>query len=196
MPGIHDDLLAIYGGRATRRYGLAEINQLQHALQAAALAEQAGETPSLIAAALLHDVGHMIHGLGDDPASRGIDDRHEEQGASWLAERFPESVSEPVRLHVPAKRYLCAAEPGYCARLSPDSRRSLQLQGGPMSADEMREFARQPFATDAVRLRRYDEAAKDPRASTPGFEHYLSYVAACLRPAPGTPPRPADRPIP
>lgn len=196
MSDIQDDLLSIYGGRATRRYGLAEINQLQHALQAAALAEQAGETPELIAACLLHDIGHMIHRLGDDPASRGIDDRHEERGATWLAERFPDSVSGPVRLHVPAKRYLCTAEPDYFARLSSDSVRSLQLQGGPMSGAEMLMFERQPHAKDAVQLRRYDEAAKDPRARTPGFEHYLSYVEACLRPAPGTPRPPAGRPTP
>ena len=181
MPALCDELLAIYGGRATRRYGLAEINQLQHALQAAALAEQAGEEPSLIAAALLHDIGHMIHQLGDDPAARGIDDRHEEQGARWLARRFPESVSEPVRLHVPAKRYLCGAEPDYFARLSPDSVRSLQLQGGPMSADEKRMFDREPWAAEAKKLRRFDEGAKDPQAGTRSFEHYLTYVDACRR---------------
>jgi [1-hydroxy-2-(trimethylamino)ethyl]phosphonate dioxygenase len=176
-----DDLLAIYGRRATRRYGLAEVNQLQHALQAAAQAEQAGEPAHLIAASLLHDIGHMIHQLGDNPAARGIDDRHEEQGARWLEQRFPASVSEPVRLHVPAKRYLCAAEPDYFARLSPDSVRSLRLQGGPMSIDEMRMFDLQAFAPEAKKLRRYDEGAKDPQARTQSFEYYLTYVEACLR---------------
>jgi len=181
MVTLHDELRAIFSGRATRRYGLAQINQLQHALQCATAAEGAGEAPSLIAAALLHDVGHMIHALGEDPASHGVDDRHEEQGAQWLAERFPESVSEPVRLHVPAKRYLCAAEPGYYATLSSDSVQSLKLQGGPMSAEEMAAFERVPWAMEATRLRRFDEAAKDPHARTESFEYFLKYVDACGR---------------
>ena len=181
MTTLRGELLEIFGGRATRRYGLARINQLQHALQCAAAAEAAGETPSLIAAALLHDVGHMIHALGEDPAAQGIDDRHEEQGARWLAERFPASVSEPVRLHVPAKRYLCAAEPGYFATLSSDSVQSLELQGGPMSPEEMAAFERLPWSEEATKLRRFDEAAKDPHARTESFEYYLKYAEACGR---------------
>jgi len=181
MTRLRDELLGIFSGRATRRYGLAAVNQLQHALQTAARAERAGETPSLIAAALLHDVGHMIHGLGEDPASKGIDDCHEEEGARWLAARFPASVSEPVRLHVPAKRYLCAVDPGYFATLSDDSVRSLALQGGPMSAAETAAFDRQPWAREATTLRRYDEAAKDPQARTESFKYFLKYVEACGR---------------
>ena len=134
---LRQELLDIFVGRATRRYGLSAINQLQHALQAAALAEADGAPPATVLASLLHDVGHMIHHLGEDPAARGVDDVHEELGARWLAERFGPEVSEPVRLHVAAKRYLCAVESDYFGKLSPDSVRSLGLQGGPMSADEV-----------------------------------------------------------
>lgn len=176
---LRQELLEIFAGRATRRYGLSEVNQLQHALQAAALAEADGAPPATVLASLLHDVGHMIHQLGEDPAARGLDDVHEELGARWLAERFGPEVSEPVRLHVAAKRYLCAAEPDYFGRLSADSVRSLKLQGGPMSAGEAEEFRRHPQFSEAVRLRRYDEAAKDPRARTPDFDHFLRHVPAC-----------------
>ncbi len=181
---LFDELLAIYDGRATRRYGLSRVNQLQHALQAATMAEANGEPASLIVAALLHDVGHMVHDLGEDPASDGVDDRHEDLGAAWLADRFGPAVVEPVRLHVPAKRYLCAVEPDYFARLSEDSVRSLSLQGGPMSADEVAAFRANPHHEAAVRLRRLDEAAKDPAAVTPPFAHFLRYLDAADRSVP------------
>src|SRR5205823_1049371 len=171
----------IFTSRATKRYGLSAINQLQHALQSATLAEADSAPPATVLASLLHDVGHMIHHLGENPAGRGIDDVHEELGAKWLAERFGPDVSEPVRLHVAAKRYLCAVEPDYFGKLSPDSVRSLDLQGGPMSADEIEAFRRHPQHQEAVRLRRYDEAAKDPRATTPDLDHFLRHVPACRR---------------
>ena len=175
---LRRDLLEIYVGRATRRYGLSAINQLQHALQAAALAESDGAPPATVLASLLHDVGHMVHELGEDPAGRGIDDRHEDLGAQWLAGRFGPDVCEPVRLHVAAKRFLCTTESDYFAKLSPDSVRSLELQGGTMSADEVDAFRANPLHAEAVRLRRYDESAKDPRATTPDFDHYLRHFAA------------------
>ena len=178
MSDLRGELLGIYVGRATRRYGLSAINQLQHALQAADHAERDGCAAPTVLASLLHDVGHMIHQLGEDPAARGIDDVHEELGARWLAERFGPEVSEPVRLHVAAKRYLCTIESDYFGKLSPDSVRSLELQGGLMSADEIASFRANPFHAEAVRLRRYDEAAKDPRVTTPEFDHFLRHVAA------------------
>jgi predicted HD phosphohydrolase len=150
-------------------------------LQSAWCAEKAGEPASLVVAALLHDVGHMIHKLGEDPASAGVDDRHEALGAKWLAKRFPAAVSEPVRLHVAAKRYLCAAEPDYFAKLAPDSIRSLNLQGGPMTASEQAAFLAEPFAQAAIRLRRYDEEAKTGGLQTPDLAHFLGnleFVAA------------------
>ena len=178
---LRQELLEIFVGRATRRYGLSDVNQLQHALQCAALAEADGAPPATVLAALLHDVGHMIHDLGEDPAAEGVDDRHEVLGADWLAERFPPAVSEPVRLHVAAKRYLCAVEPDYFGKLTDDSVRSLALQGGPMSAGEVAAFRRNPLHEEAVRLRRYDEGGKDPHGRTPDFDHYLRHVADCRK---------------
>lgn len=176
---LRQELLQIFVGRATKRYGLSEINQLQHALQCAAHAEADGAPPATVLAALLHDVGHMIHTLGENPAGRGIDDVHEQLGADWLAERFGPDVSEPVRLHVAAKRYLCTVEPDYFGKLAPDSVRSLNLQGGLMSPEEVETFRAHPQHAEAVRVRRFDEAAKDPRASTPDFDYYLRHVEAC-----------------
>jgi phosphonate degradation associated HDIG domain protein len=179
---LRQELLEIFVGRATKRYGLSDVNQLQHALQAAALAEADAASPATVLASLLHDVGHMIHTLGENPAGRGIDDVHEEIGAAWLAQRFAPEVSEPVRLHVAAKRYLCTVEQDYFGKLSPDSVRSLELQGGLMSPEELEAFRKHPQHAEAVRLRRYDEGAKDPRAATPGFDHFLRHVEACRVP--------------
>lgn len=186
---VRDEIRDIYANRATKKYGLSDVNQLQHALQSATLAEQQGEAPALIVAALVHDIGHMVHHLGEDPASAGIDDRHEELGAEWLDAHFGPEVAEPVRLHVPAKRYLCAVDREYFSLLSEDSVRSLALQGGPMSSDEVAAFEKHPYAEAAVRLRRFDEAAKDPSAITPQVDHFMRYVDLVL--APGSADRPA-----
>ena len=163
------------------RYGLSDLNQIQHGLQAAWLAEKAGDPPSLIAAALVHDIGHMVQEIGENPAADGIDDRHEEVGHAFLADRFGPEVTEPVRLHVAAKRYLCGKEADYFAKLSQDSVLSLSLQGGPMDADEIAVFEHLPFWQEAVRLRRYDEGAKVKGLETPPLAHFLPYVAQSLR---------------
>ena len=179
------DLAAMIGdileGKGHRLYGLSAINQRAHALQAAWLAEQAGCDAALITACLLHDIGHMVHDLGEDPARDGVDDRHEELGEVWLRRWFGPDVTEPVRLHVAAKRYLCASEPDYFAKLSPDSVRSLALQGGPMSAAELAAYRANPHAEAATALRRFDEAAKVKGLDTPPVARFLRYVAACER---------------
>ncbi len=175
------ELAAIIDGKGHGQYGLADINQRQHALQAALLAENEGAGAALITAALLHDIGHMVHDLGQDPASDGIDDRHEELGHDWLVGWFGPAVTEPVRLHVAAKRYLCATDSTYFGKLSKDSVLSLSLQGGPMSADEVAAFEALPEHAAAVRLRRWDEGAKVKDLKTPGFDHFATYVASCLK---------------
>jgi phosphonate degradation associated HDIG domain protein len=181
MSDLRQELLDVFVGRATKRYGLSGVNQLQHALQCAAHAEADDAPPATVLACLLHDVGHMIHTFGENPAARGIDDVHEQLGANWLAERFGPDVSEPVRLHVAAKRYLCSVESDYFGKLAADSVRSLNLQGGLMSPDELEAFRAHPQHAEAVRLRRFDEMAKDPRAATPDFDHYLRHVAGCRK---------------
>lgn len=175
------DLVDLIDGKGHRQYGLSHINQRAHALQAAWLAEKAGCSSALITACLLHDIGHMVHDLGENPAERGIDDRHEELGQDYLKAHFGPDVTEPVRLHVAAKRYLCGTEADYFSQLSPDSVRSLELQGGPMSATEAADFRAQPHALDAVRLRRFDEGAKVKGLETPTTEHFAPHIRACLR---------------
>ena len=167
--------------KASGRYGLTLINQQQHALQGAWLAEREGKGDAMVVAALLHDIGHMVHDLGDNPADAGIDDRHEELGHAWLQAHFGPEVTEPVRLHVAAKRYLCAVEPDYFGKLSTDSVKSLALQGGPMSPEEVAAFEALPQHADAVQLRRYDEQAKVKGLETPPVAHFLPAVARCLK---------------
>jgi phosphonate degradation associated HDIG domain protein len=174
-------LAAMLEDKGQRRYGLSGVNQLQHALQTALLAQSAGCAPSLVAAALLHDIGHMVHGLGEDPAADGVDDRHEILGHAYLTRFFGPEVCEPVRLHVAAKRYLCGTEPDYFSRLAPDSVRSLALQGGPMSNEEAAAFRAIPYAQDAVSLRRFDEGAKVKDRSTPSVAVFTPYLRNLAR---------------
>ncbi|WP_297508487.1 metal-dependent phosphohydrolase [uncultured Caulobacter sp.] len=178
---LHQEIRDIYLGNARRPYGLYGINQLQHALQSAAHAEAQALSSSMVMACLLHDVGHMIHDLGEAPAEDGVDDLHEALGAAWAAERFPLAVSEPIRLHVAAKRYLCSVEPGYQDGLSKDSRISLALQGGVMGNAEQIDFLNERFADQAIALRRIDELAKDKNAVTDELEVFLRrHLAAAL----------------
>jgi phosphonate degradation associated HDIG domain protein len=169
--------------KAVGNYGLSAINQRQHAVQAALLAEQQGCAEPLIVASLLHDIGHMVHNLGDNPAEAGVDDEHERLGHEFLMTMFGPEVTEPVRLHVAAKRYLCATEADYFAKLSRDSVLSLSLQGGPMSAAEVAAFEALPESAAAVQLRRFDEQAKVKGLATPDVSHFLPYVARAMLPA-------------
>lgn len=157
------------------------VTQATHMLQAAALAERAGAAPALIAAALLHDVGHFTGVVSGRDLMRGTDNRHSEQGADWLGQWFGPEVTEPVRLHVDAKRYLCAVEPGYLQRLSSASVYTLGVQGGPMREHEAARFAALPFAADACRVRRWDDGAKVPDAPTPRFEHFAPLLEGLVR---------------
>ena len=155
-----------------REYFGEAVTQATHMLQAAGLAEAEGAGDYLIAAALLHDVGHFRGLSSGHDLMAGTDNRHEETGAAWLAQWFPPEVTEPVRLHVPAKRYLCAVDPDYFGKLSEASVFTLKVQGGPMSSSEVIAFEKEQFAQDAVAVRKWDEAAKDPNAATPDFEHF------------------------
>jgi phosphonate degradation associated HDIG domain protein len=168
------DLFERMGGD---HYGEA-VSQLDHALQTAHHAREAGEGDALVVAALLHDIGHLLQKHGQDAADRGIDAVHERIGAAWLAQAFAPEVSEPVRLHVEAKRYLATAEPGYADALSPASLQSLQLQGGPMNEDEAAVFRTHPHFDTAVRLRRYDEMGKTEGAVIAPLSAYKDMLTA------------------
>ena len=169
---IVDEICDRFATKGHASYIGEAVSQLEHALQSAYHAEQAGASDELVVAALLHDFGHLIHKLPEDCADQGIDDRHEALGQAWLSRHFGPAVTEPVRLHVDAKRYLCATDPNYMRRLSPASRQSLALQGGPFTADEARRFEANPHHHAAVELRRWDDLAKVPDMEVPTLEHY------------------------
>jgi phosphonate degradation associated HDIG domain protein len=174
-----DGIRAMFEARGARQYSGEPVTQLAHALQSAQLAEQAGAGIELITACLLHDYGHLVNDMGETPTLRGVDDRHQYYGVNALKGLFSTAVLAPIRLHVDAKRYLCAADLAYWDSLSQDSRRSLELQGGIYSAEEAARFIAQPYAQDAVNLRRWDDSAKVAGCSTPDLEHYLSLAAQC-----------------
>ncbi len=156
------EILALFDGKGGLMYDGEGITQLEHAWQCGQLAREAGASPALQLASWLHDVGHLMNGLTGTPTLTGLDDAHEKTGATLLGAIWGDAVAEPVRLHVQAKRYLVATVPGYAAKLSPDSVRSLALQGGPMKMQECDAFASDLYADDAKRLRAWDEAGKRP----------------------------------
>ena len=189
----------LFAGPGARDYLGEPVTIGEHMLQAGALAEAAGAAGALVAAALLHDIGHLrgepgagtargVRGgdaIGDSIVPRaGTDTGHGESGARWLSQWFGEAVTEPVRLHVAAKRYLCAVEPGYLGLLSAESVRSLRRQGGPMTAAEAAAFDALPHARDAVAVRCWDEAAKDPAVTPPELSHFVTLLGALVRPTP------------
>jgi phosphonate degradation associated HDIG domain protein len=165
-------IIGLFNRMGDRDYIGEAISQAEHGIQCAVMADQLANKPSLTAAALLHDIGHFLHDFSEDCAEDGIDARHEDFGADFLARFFPPEVVEPVRMHVDAKRYLCAVEPDYFDGLSPASVRSLELQGGPMKGAELDAFAANPHREDAVTLRRCDEGAKVQGLAIPAIEDY------------------------
>ena len=156
------EILQMFRDRGDSDYGHEAVSQLEHALQAGTLAMQANASSEVISAALLHDIGHLLHDLPEDAPDQGIDDHHENSGFHFLKLHFGPAVYEPVRLHVDAKRYLCAVKSGYHDTLSEPSQISLRLQGGPMNADEVAQFESNPFFESAVEVRYWDDTAKDP----------------------------------
>jgi gamma-butyrobetaine dioxygenase len=171
-----DAIAELFSSAGAQDYLGEQVTVAVHLLQTGALAQRAGAAEPLVAAALLHDVGHLIGPVSGRALMAGTDNHHGDSGADWLGRWFPPAVTEPVRLHVAAKRYLCAVEPGYFDRLSDASRYTLGLQGGTMSAAEVTEFIAHPYARDALAVRRWDEAAKDPDAQVPGFERYRALL--------------------
>jgi len=169
---IVDEIIELFARRGGDVYFGESVSQLEHALQTAFQAEQEGASDTLIAAALLHDIGHLLHKLPEDIADNGIDGWHEQVGAMWLSRYFPAAVTEPIRLHVAAKRYLCAVDSEYRRQLSTASIQSLELQGGPMSEGAARDFEAMTYAREAMRLRRWDDQAKVIGWKAPDLTQY------------------------
>lgn len=177
---LSDRILAVLHDGGAESYFGEPVTQLEHALQTAALAEGADAPDAIVVAALLHDIGHLLAAEGALVAVPGVDVRHEDVGNRWLAGHFGPAVTEPIRLHVAAKRYLCAVDPGYSGELSAASQASLALQGGPMNADAVHVFTQVPWAREAAALRRWDDAAKVPGLRVPGLSHYRGRVEELL----------------
>ena len=173
------EILSLYESKGNRAYEGEGVTQLEHALQSAHLAEQAGAPAELVCAALLHDLGHLLNDRGETPTLRGVDDRHQYVALPFLRKSFPAAVCAPIGLHVDAKRYLCATRPGYRDALSEDSKRSLELQGGIFSAAEAERFIGQRHAAEAVSVRLWDDAAKIAGAATPDLAHFEPMLHAC-----------------
>ena len=174
---IAEEVFAIFERRGAGAYFGERVSMTEHALQAAYFARQESAPAVLVLAALLHDIGHLIEAVPDELADWSADARHEETGARWLARRFRTEVSEPVRLHVPAKRYLCATDPNYVAMLSHASLVTLGLQGGPMARSESLQFETEGFYREAIRLRRWDDQGKVAGLKTPGLAEYRGLIA-------------------
>lgn len=166
----------LHGGR---QYSGEPVTQLAHALQTAWQAEQADADDELVTACLLHDLGHMLNDQGETPSLRGIDNVHQYYALPFLRGLFSERVLNAIKLHVDAKRYLCRVDADYWTALSDDSKRSLTLQGGIYSAEDCAIFIAQADAADAVKLRQWDDLAKQPSLVTPSLEHYLQRAERC-----------------
>jgi phosphonate degradation associated HDIG domain protein len=173
---LTDELLSIYTRRGCAVYFGEAVTTTEHSLQAAHFAQAFGASDALIVAALLHDIGHLIESVPEDIADWENDAEHEVAGSRYLATRFRPEVYEPVRLHVPAKRYLCATDPSYFSRLSCASVRTLELQGGPMSRAEVTAFEAEPHYREAVLLRRWDDQGKVVGLRTPDFDYYRTLI--------------------
>ena len=179
---VIDYIIELFAKRGQANYSGEPVSQTEHALQAAWAAEKQNASAAMIASALLHDLGHLLHDFGEDCADAGIDDLHEERAAAWLADYFGPDVTEPIRLHVAAKRYRCAVDPHYHRALSAASIQSLALQGGPFTPDEIHTFEQLEHSQQALRLRLWDEIAKVENLATPDLEHFRPYLTAALLP--------------
>jgi [1-hydroxy-2-(trimethylamino)ethyl]phosphonate dioxygenase len=175
-----DDILSIYNKGGSSLYFGEPVTVADHGLQSAFFAREAGASDALVLAALLHDVGHLIDSAPDDIDEWVSDAHHEIIGSRWLSFHFGPEVYEPVRLHVPAKRYLCATDSHYARLLSTASVQTLKLQGGPMSREEVASFENEPYCREAVLLRRCDDQGKIQGLKTPGFDHYHELITRLL----------------
>ncbi len=175
------DICALFDRLGDRMYLGEPVTQLEHALQTAQLAEDAGATSALITASLLHDLGHLLNDQGETPTARGIDDVHQYVALPFLRTLFDNDVLDPIKLHVDAKRYLCATRPEYYDALSQDSKRSLVLQGGIFSIADANAYIGRPGAEHAVMLRIWDDTAKRAGHETPDLSHYAVVMQAAAR---------------
>ena len=175
------ELITLYKVCAPWCNAYGPINQLLHATQAAAFARLHHAPTSLVVATLLHDVGHVLPGSNRRVSVDVADDNHEHEGHRWLSGFFGPEVTEPVRLHVEAKRYLCTMSSHYTEGLSLQAFRRLAPQGGTMNEKEVASFRAEPYWREAVFLRQCDDVANDPEGPLPPFAAFWSDIESCIR---------------
>lgn len=181
MPELTQDTIVpfladIFARRGGEEYLGEPVTMAEHMLQGATFAEAAGMDEEIIVAALLHDIGHFTSEFGTYSPDDTEDRHHEDAGAEVLAPFFPSLVTDCVKYHVAAKRYLCATKPAYFDRLSAASVHTLELQGGPMNAAEVAAFEANPNLKRIIAVRYLDEKGKEPEMQTPGFDHFAPMV--------------------
>lgn len=169
-------LESIFERRGSEEYLGEPVTMGEHMLQGATIAEQNGQPDEIIVGALLHDIGHFTSEFGTFTMDDTEDRHHEDAGAEVLERFFPSVVTDCCRFHVAAKRYLCATKPAYFERLSDASVHSLNLQGGPMSPEEVLEFEKNPNLKEIIAVRYLDDAGKRADMETPDFKHFAPRV--------------------
>ncbi len=181
VPFSIDSLSLLLLESGAHQYGREPVSQLEHALQCASWAEKNNVKKELITAALLHDLGHLLHEFGDESTILNVDDKHEYRAIHHLKTLFPNALIEPIKMHVDAKRYLCFKDEAYYASLSPASKASLALQGGVFNEIQALEFLAKPYSQDAIALRIWDDLSKVPGALTPDLEHFIAIMKRCVK---------------
>lgn len=176
---IVEEILAAFAACGHMDYG-ENISMQEHMLQAACIAEQKGEDVAVIVATLLHDYGHLVCNMPNNTFLDGVNNYHEEVGAKALEQWFGEEIVGAVRLHVDAKRYLCAATPTYMDKLSAASITTLGVQGGPMNDEEMAAFREKSGHQIALKVRVYDDMGKEPQMQRPDLVHYVPMLKSAL----------------
>jgi phosphonate degradation associated HDIG domain protein len=176
---VVDFILDLFRRRGAEEYMGEPVSMAQHMEQTAACAVADGASDDLVIASLLHDVGHFVSDFPIDALENGIDNLHEEAGANFLQAFYPVAVTEPIRLHVAAKKYLCATDEQYFACLSEASVQSLQVQGGPMTGAEVKKFESNPYHQSAVQVRRYDDDGKVAGLDIKSVENYRHKLVVC-----------------
>ncbi|XZE42778.1 phosphonate degradation HD-domain oxygenase [Pirellulaceae bacterium SH467] len=180
MSKVTEQVLAVFRERGSGQYGSECVSQLEHAIQCAMLAQASGADTSLVVAALLHDIGHILDDTDlPDSDDEDLDDSHEERAYPWLLRTFGVAVADPVKLHVAAKRYLCTRDPSYATHLSPASYKSFLDQGGVMTEGELQAFEREPFYREALQLRKWDDLAKVASMPLPDISSFRSLMEEC-----------------
>ncbi|WP_067570212.1 HD domain-containing protein [Nocardia acidivorans] len=181
MTHAYEALTELFESEGAKEYLGEDVSIATHMLQTAQVARAAGASAELIVAAVVHDVGHFSGAMSGLELMRGHDNRHDAIAAEWLSQWFDAAVTEPVRLHVAAKRYLCATDAAYYDRLSDASKYTMSVQGGEMSAAEVATFAAEPHCESATALRRFDDAGKDPEAPVPALADFRAEIEALDR---------------